>query len=215
MTETLRQKLLSAEICCRDCGTRYGKYSVGVSSTWEAQCDVCGETKGCTEVRDWGYLSKGLTELGALKTDPFAKLTESFPPERKAKIKEQSKVVAAYMASVGPIMDDNELEDALTASYEVGEITLKLTEDEVAYLNHCLDIISDAGVEDEDQEMFVSIEKKITELYADHCVKYELSPALKAYNEKYGTWGSENDEEMKRWEGFRDAYELLNGGTAQ
>ena len=206
MTETLRQKLLSAEICCRDCGARYGKYSVGVSSTWEGDCDVCGEHKGVTEVRDWGYLSKGLAELGALKTDPFAKLTESFPPERKAKIKEQSKVVASYMASVGPIMTDDELEDALTASYEVGELTMKLTEDEIAYLNHCLDVISDAGVEDEDQAMFVSIEKKICELYEDNCVKYELAPAMKAYYAKFTSYGNDDEEDRVRWATFRDAF---------
>jgi hypothetical protein len=132
-------------------------------------------------------------------------LTKGIKAE-KEKIAGQSKDVAAYMAPVGPIMDDNELEDALTASYEVGEITLKLTEDEVAYLNHCLDVISDAGVEDEDQEMFVSIEKKITELYGDNCVTFELSPALKKFHELYGTFGTEDEVEQAKWEVFRDAF---------
>jgi hypothetical protein len=199
MTETLRQKLLSAEICCRDCGTRYGKYSVGVSSTWEAQCDVCGETKGCTEVRDWGYLSKGLTELGALKTDPFAKLTESFPPERKAKIKEQSKVVAAYMASVGPIMDDDELEEALTPSYEQGEITLKLTEAEVAALSE----LAEDHCDNYPGAAFESLWEKIEDLYQDYCVKYELSPAMKSFIAIHGAIPDDDE----KWVIFRDAFE--------
>ena len=187
LSDSLLTRLLTADICCRDCGQSYGSYSVGCSSTWQAECQICGETKGCTEVRDWGYLTKGIKA-------------------EKEKIAGQSKDVAAYMAPVGPIMDDNELEDALTASYEVGEITLKLTEDEVAYLNHCLDVISDAGVEDEDQEMFVSIEKKITELYGDNCVTFELSPALKKFHELYGTFGTEDEVEQAKWEVFRDAF---------
>lgn len=52
-----------ADVVCHDCGSKYGKYSVGCSSTWEGKCDVCGETKGVTEVRDYGYLSKGIKEL--------------------------------------------------------------------------------------------------------------------------------------------------------
>ena len=163
---------------------------------------MCGEAKPVTEVRDYGYLSKGINEL-------------------KGNIKEQSKVVASYMASVGPIMNDDELEDALTASYEVGELTMKLTEEEVGFLNECLDTLQEFhpslqfGAKDGpfDVPLFESIEKKITDLYADECVRYELSPALKSYHEKYGTWGSENDEEMKRWEGFRDAFVMLQGAS--
>jgi hypothetical protein len=107
-------------------------------------------------------------------------------------------------------MNDDELEDALTPSYEDGEITLKLTEAEVAYLNHCMDVVSHASFDPEDEDIYSSVSEKVLALYEDYCIKYELSPALKAYNEKYGTWGSENDEEMKRWEGFRDAFVMLN-----
>ena len=219
MTETLRQKLMSAEVVCRDCGLKYGKYSVGCSSVWQGDCDVCGEHKGVTEVRDYGYLSKGLAELGGAKVRPFEKLTEDFTPERKARIKEQSKALADHLLSVGPIMQDPELEDELTASYEVGELTLKLTEEEVGFLNECLDVIQEhhLGLDENDPvdvALFESVEKKITELYADECARYELSPALKKYHELYGTLGYESDEEMKRWEGFRDAYELLNGGKS-
>lgn len=59
----LRKKLGSAEVVCHDCGSKYGTYSVGCSSTWEGECDVCGKTKGVTEVRDYNYLSKSLKEL--------------------------------------------------------------------------------------------------------------------------------------------------------
>ena len=187
----LINRLTNADVVCSDCGRRYGKYSVGCSSVWQGECGVCGERKGVTEVRDYGYLTKGINEL-------------------KGNIKEQSKVVASYMASVGPIMNDDELEDALTPSYEQGEITCKFTEEEVTALATLIDDVSDKYPPGQDVS-FDSAFEKITELYEDHCIKFELSPALKAYNEKYGTWGSEDDEEMKRWEGFRDAFVMLNG----
>ncbi len=74
------EKLSCADVVCSDCGSKYGKYSVGCSSMWEGTCDVCGEKKPVTEVRDWGYLGKGLQEL-------------------RDNIKEQSKEVAKYMAN--------------------------------------------------------------------------------------------------------------------
>lgn len=55
--------LQNASTVCKDCGSKYGTYSVGCSSTWEGKCGVCGETKSVTEVRDYGYLSKGIKEL--------------------------------------------------------------------------------------------------------------------------------------------------------
>ena len=214
-TQSLLERLTQADICCHDCGHKFGVYSVGVSSTWEAECPVCGKVGRCTETRDYGYLTKGINELKAQRTgaEPFSKLTKDFTPERKAKIKEQSKVAAAYMASVGPIMDDDELEGALSASYEVGELTLKLTADEVGFLNECLDTIQeyhcslqfDAG-ETEDVALFESVEKKITDLYDENCENPELSPALKKFHELYGTYGTENDVERVKWEVFRDAF---------
>jgi len=199
----LINRLTNASVVCSDCGQRYGKYSVGCSSVWEGTCDVCGERKPITEVRDYGYLTKGINEL-------------------KGNIKEQSKKVADYLLSVGPIMQDPELEDELTVSYERGEITLKLTEEEVGFLNECLDTIQEfhgvlqpGTIVKEDVALFESIERKITELYEDSCIKYELSPALKAYNAKYGTWGSESETEMARWEGFRDAFVELHGNEVK
>jgi hypothetical protein len=213
---TTYEKLLSADVVCMDCGSRYGKCSVGCSSVWQGTCDVCGKTKGVTEVRDYGYLAKGIKELNPRRpAEPFSNLTENFTPERKAKIKEQSKQVAEYMKSQEPILTEKELDEELTASYERGDITLKLTEEEVGFLNECLDVIQEhhpslcsLPAEDEftaeDVALFESVEKKITDLYDDYCVKYELSPALKAYYEKYGEYGT--GEYAMRWEGFRDAF---------
>ena len=57
--------LMNAGVVCKDCGSKYGEYSVGCSSTWEGKCDVCGETKGVTETRDYGYLYKGIKEMNS------------------------------------------------------------------------------------------------------------------------------------------------------
>jgi hypothetical protein len=113
-------------------------------------------------------------------------------------------------------MTDEDLDDALTASYEQGEITLKLSEDEVGFLNECLDVICEnheslcpghSNECPEDIAIFESIEKKITDLYQDNCVKYRLSPAILEYNKKYGTWGTGEDAE--RWQKFKDNYSVL------
>ena len=55
--------------------------------------------------------------------------------------------------------------------------------------------------------VFDSVFEKIRELYDDNCViKYELSPALKKYHELYGTYGTENDGDQRRWDVFREAF---------
>lgn len=95
---TLLNKLLTADVVCSECGQKYGKYSVGCSSVWNGTCGVCGEDKPVTEVRDYGYLTKGIREL-------------------KGEVKEQSKKVADYMLSVGPIMNDDELDNAMYDTY--------------------------------------------------------------------------------------------------
>jgi len=61
--EITAQTLKNAQVVCHDCGAKYGEYSVGCSSVWGGECDVCGETKGVTEVRDYNYLIKGIDEL--------------------------------------------------------------------------------------------------------------------------------------------------------
>jgi hypothetical protein len=58
-------KLHTANVVCHDCGKKYGEYSVGSSSIWQGKCDVCGETKGVTETRDYGYLYKGIKEYNS------------------------------------------------------------------------------------------------------------------------------------------------------
>jgi hypothetical protein len=59
----LLNRLQDAEVVCKDCGSKYGHYSVSCSSTWMGKCNVCGEEKGITEVRDWNYLREGIEEL--------------------------------------------------------------------------------------------------------------------------------------------------------
>jgi hypothetical protein len=165
---------------------KYGSYSVGCSSVWEAECDVCGERKPITETRDYGYLTKGINEL-------------------KGTVKEQSKGVADYLLSVGPIMNDDELDGIMMASYEEGEFTCNFTEAEVTALAEVLNANEEEHPPGWNVE-YDSAFEKVMELYGDYCVKYELSPALKAYYTKYGTYGTESEIEMARWEGFRDAF---------
>lgn len=56
---------------CSDCGRIYGDYSVGCSSWTVMNCEVCGEEKGCTEPRDFGYIPrfKGSVNLKAYKAN--------------------------------------------------------------------------------------------------------------------------------------------------
>jgi hypothetical protein len=61
--EVTVETLQNAFVVCHDCGDKYGVYSVGCSSTWQGTCGVCGEVKGITETRRYGYLSKGIGEL--------------------------------------------------------------------------------------------------------------------------------------------------------
>ena len=246
----LIKKLEQAYQVCRDCGFKYGVYSVGCSSTWVGACDVCHEIKGVTEARDYGYLVTGIRKLklegkdpapkpkvgdtwlrddhpagwytydgtewvGLAAPRPFSELTKDFSPERKEKIKEQSKEVAKYMLTQEPIMTDEDLDKVMNPSYLQGEIECKFTEEEIGFLHECLDVICEnheslcAGHNNEKPEdvaLFESIEEKITELYQDHCVKYELSPAMKAYNAKYGTFGFDSELDTARWEGFRAGF---------
>lgn len=59
----LKRKLQNASVVCRDCGTKYGHYSVSCSSSWMGTCNVCGQEKSITEVRDWNWLKEGIKEL--------------------------------------------------------------------------------------------------------------------------------------------------------
>ena len=110
----LIKKLENACVVCRDCGLKYGVYSVGCSSVWEGKCGVCDQTKPVTETRDYAYLMTGIRKLlkedaeqSKPKTRPFSELTKDFSPERKAKIKEQSKGVAEYMLTQEPTVTNH------------------------------------------------------------------------------------------------------------
>lgn len=101
-------------------------------------------------------------------------------------------------------VSDAESQSNKPLSYLVGEIECHFTEEEVSILSSALELYA------EKSEACEALQRKIEDLYEDHCVKYSLSPALVAYREKYGTWGTENAVEEARWEGFRDAYLALN-----
>jgi hypothetical protein len=61
--KALLKKLENAYNTCFDCGKTYGVYSVGCSSVYESKCDVCGETKPITEVRDFAYFITSIRKL--------------------------------------------------------------------------------------------------------------------------------------------------------
>ena len=90
----LIKKLENACVVCRDCGLKYGVYSVGCSSVWEGKCGVCDQVKPVTETRDYGYLMTGIRKL--IKED-----------ETKIKIKEQSAEVAKYMLTQEPTVTNH------------------------------------------------------------------------------------------------------------
>ena len=164
----LLNKLLTADVVCKDCGTEYGKYSVGCSSTWQGTCGVCGEDKPVTEVRDWGYLTKGIkaekVKIGwqSLEVANYMKCQEELTAKREDLI--------AQMASVGPIMNDEELEDCLRASYEQGEIASRETDNHpitpsqelvdkwVAMLEYCedIDVFTDVARWGADQQLIAA-----------------------------------------------------------
>jgi len=61
--KALLKKLETAGNTCFDCGQKYGVYSVGCSSVYEAKCGVCGEIKRITETRDFAYFITGIRKL--------------------------------------------------------------------------------------------------------------------------------------------------------
>lgn len=59
----LLRKLEKAYMCCNDCGLKYGTPSTGCSSMWHGRCEICSEDTVVTEVRDYGYLRKGIHNI--------------------------------------------------------------------------------------------------------------------------------------------------------
>ena len=180
--ETLLQRLTSADLICSDCGNKYGKYSVGCSTFHIGTCEVCGETKPITEVRDFGYLQTGICA-------------------EKLRIKEQSKGVADYISSAEYYDEDQ------PASYEEGELTCKFTVDEVTALAEVLNAYEGENPPGENTD-FDSAFMKIMELYGDECVEYSLSPVTAAYYKKYGTYGLSLDE-AEHFQKFKENFEML------
>ncbi len=83
----LIRKLKNAYQCCKECGSKYGVYSVGCSSSWIGTCDVCGRKEiSVTETRDYAYLYTGITKL--------QKETQTMDSEtnEKTKVKYLSKI---------------------------------------------------------------------------------------------------------------------------
>jgi hypothetical protein len=201
-SDSLLEKLTQAYICCSDCGHKFGVYSVGVLNPWMGICDVCDLTKGINELKAWR------------PAQPFSELTKDFPPERKARIKEQSKILAEHLATLDPIMNDDELEAALEEnkpSYERGEITLKLTEEEVAALKDMLEFVEEHEEYELDDPCKDAI-NKVFDLYDDYCVGYTLAPAMKAYISRYGAIPGPDDD--AKWKIFRDTYNWMIGEGA-
>jgi hypothetical protein len=59
----LINKLQAAYQVCHECGIKYGEARSSVSTFWNGECDVCGENRGVTEARDYGYMWKGIRDL--------------------------------------------------------------------------------------------------------------------------------------------------------
>jgi len=59
----LLKKLKHANVVCRDCGDKYGIYSVAHSSMWHGTCHVCDNQTFVTEARDFAYFITGIRRL--------------------------------------------------------------------------------------------------------------------------------------------------------
>ena len=195
----LVRKLQEADVVCRDCGLLYGTYSVGCSSSWMGQCGVCGKHKSVTETRDYGYLRRGINALKQGETLPFI---------NEAIAKAKSKTVGEALAEVkhsGLCCEIPLPEKETLLSYTLGDISCYFTEDEVVALKDMLEFVEEHEEYEMDDPCKAAI-NKVFDLYDDHCVKYQLSPALKKFHELYGTFGAENEEEDAKWVVFRDAF---------
>jgi hypothetical protein len=62
-SQTLIRRLERAYQVCYACGTKYGTPRDCLSSLWEGECDVCGDTTVVTQARDYCYLRRGITNL--------------------------------------------------------------------------------------------------------------------------------------------------------
>jgi hypothetical protein len=90
----------------------------------------------------------------------------------------------------------------------LGFLHLELTESEVTELHHLLDSILPQLVKDGQNvpSELCAVASKTHSLYEENCVKYRLTPACKAYIEKYGETPA---GDLERWETFKDNYDTL------
>lgn len=57
------KKLKNAATVCLDCGSLYGRSSPWSVTCWHSACDICGNQTIVSDVRDHGYLRKGINLL--------------------------------------------------------------------------------------------------------------------------------------------------------
>lgn len=81
----LIQKLKNAYVTCRDCGDKYGVYSVGCSSSWNGICNVCDKLTIITETRDYAYFATGIKQLTDQLNLHDAASVPATKPSRKGK----------------------------------------------------------------------------------------------------------------------------------
>ena len=62
--DKLLWRLRNAYQCCLACGEQYGTSTTNASSVWHGVCDVCGVEIAVSPVRTWGYLERGIADLG-------------------------------------------------------------------------------------------------------------------------------------------------------
>ena len=131
----LLSRLQNAYQVCKECGRFFGEYSVGCSSSWIGDCDVCGMNASVTEARDYGYLKKGIDELrGCIKTQ--SKKVAEYMTELEKQTKYSTKITQVTVerddsvAVVGTIvaLEDEGGGPFLVINAEGGEIRLDLDE---------------------------------------------------------------------------------------
>lgn len=59
----LRQRLIDAIVCCRDCGLKWGEPAFGAHSSHKGICHVCGEDAWVSDTRDYRYFRSTLASL--------------------------------------------------------------------------------------------------------------------------------------------------------
>jgi hypothetical protein len=144
--QQLLKTLKNADVCCHDCGTKYGVYSVGCSSVWEGTCDVCKQVKPITETRDYAYLITGQRKLyqETMKTTTEALLeTPKFSPEEKAikALKESfSDIISEYLTSSLDMKEVNYLDPEMFVNC-FKECLMKELEWHVKNAEQCADAI--------------------------------------------------------------------------